>query len=168
MSGRQLLPACGTLRVISAARCGFTQALARVADRERSADGWLDHRAQLVRAQRDDGSTRDRGSREGDARLLRIDHAAGASTAGLDLRPTEVLIFGNPQAGTKLMQRAQTIGLELPLKVLVWQDASGKTWLGYDEPRWLAVRFGIAEQTTAVTDVMTSGLAAFAKHATGN
>jgi len=100
--------------------------------------------------------------------FLRIDHAAGASTAGLDLRPTEVLIFGNPQAGTKLMQRAQTIGLELPLKVLVWQDASGKTWLGYDEPSWLAVRFGIAEQTTAVTDAMTSGLAAFAKHATGN
>jgi uncharacterized protein (DUF302 family) len=100
--------------------------------------------------------------------FLRVDHAAGASTAGLDLHPTEVLIFGNPQAGTKLMQHNQAIGLELPLKVLVWQDAAGKTWLAYDEPRWLAARFGIAEQTTAVTDAMTSGLATFAKHATGN
>jgi len=100
--------------------------------------------------------------------FLRIDHAAGASAAGLDLRPTEVLLLGNPQAGTKLMQQTQTIGLELPLKVLVWQDASGKTWLGYDEPRWLATRFRIAEQTTAVTDAMTSGLAALAKQATGN
>ena len=100
--------------------------------------------------------------------FVRIDHAAGASSAGLDLRPTEVLIFGNPQAGTKLMQQTQTIGLELPLKVIVWQDASGKTWLGYDEPRWLAMRFGIAEQMTAVTDAMTSGLAAFAMHATGS
>jgi len=169
--GRKLSLTLACLRYSNGEQRGTPRihaALHRVPVRERNSDGWLDHGTQLVRAQRDDGSTRDRGSREGDARLLRIDHAAGASTAGLDLRPTEVLIFGNPQAGTKLMQQTQTIGLELPLKVIVWQDASGKTWLGYDEPRWLAMRFGIAEQMTAVTDAMTSGLAAFATHATGS
>ncbi len=98
--------------------------------------------------------------------FARIDHAAGAVSAGLDLRPTELLIFGNPQAGTKLMQQSQVIGLELPLKVLVWQDAAGQTWLSYDEPRWLAARYGIADQTAAVTDAMTNALAALAKHAT--
>ena len=61
--------------------------------------------------------------------FARIDHAAGAAEAGLTLRSTEVLIFGNPRAGTPLMQSIQTIGIDLPLKALVWQDVSGKTWL---------------------------------------
>jgi uncharacterized protein (DUF302 family) len=68
--------------------------------------------------------------------FARIDHAAGAVEAGLVLRPTELLIFGNSRAGTPLMQSVQTIGIELPLKVLVWQDAAGKTWLSYNEPMW--------------------------------
>jgi uncharacterized protein (DUF302 family) len=61
--------------------------------------------------------------------FARIDHAAGAIAAGLTLRPTEVLIFGHAKAGTPLMQAVQTIGIDLPLKALVWQDASGDTWL---------------------------------------
>ena len=61
--------------------------------------------------------------------FARIDHAAGARAVGLSLRPTEVLIFGNAQAGTPLTPSAQTIGIDLPLKVLVWQDISGNTWL---------------------------------------
>ena len=69
--------------------------------------------------------------------FARIDHAAGAAEAGFTLRPTELLIFGNPRAGTPLMQSVQTIGIDLPLKTLVWQDASGKTWLSYNEPSWL-------------------------------
>ena len=64
--------------------------------------------------------------------FARIDHAAGASAVGLSLRPTEVLIFGNSKGGTPLMQSVQTIGLDLPLKALVWQDISGKTWLSYN------------------------------------
>jgi uncharacterized protein (DUF302 family) len=65
--------------------------------------------------------------------FARIDHAAGASAVGLSLRPTEVLIFGNAKGGTPLMQSVQTIGLDLPLKALVWQDISGKTrYLGQD------------------------------------
>jgi uncharacterized protein (DUF302 family) len=75
--------------------------------------------------------------------FARIDHAGGASAAGLSLRPTEVLIFGNAKGGTPLMQAAQTAGIDLPLKALVWQDASGDTWLSWNDPAWLAARHGI-------------------------
>src|ERR1700760_2931434 len=63
-----------------------------------------------------------------------IDHAAGAAPAGLSLRPTEVLIFGNAKAGTPLMEAAQSIGIDLPLKVLVWRDENGATWVSYNHP----------------------------------
>lgn len=74
--------------------------------------------------------------------FARIDHAAGAEAAGLTLRPTELLIFGNAKAGTPLMQSHQTLGIDLPLKVLAWEDAAGKVWLSYNEPGWLAARHG--------------------------
>src|SRR4030095_11505857 len=77
---------------------------------------------------------------KGMAVFARIDHAAGAVEAGLSLRPTEVLIFGNAKTGTPLMQAVQTIAIDLPLKALVWQDASGDTWLSYNDPAWLAQR----------------------------
>jgi uncharacterized protein (DUF302 family) len=76
--------------------------------------------------------------------FARINHAALAAEAGLKLRPTEVIVFGNPRGGTPLMQANQTIGIDLPLKALVWQDASNKTWLSYNEPAWLAKRHEIA------------------------
>jgi uncharacterized protein (DUF302 family) len=69
--------------------------------------------------------------------FARIDHAAGATAVGLSLRPTELLIFGNAKAGTPLMQSVQAVGIDLPLKALVWQDASGNTWLSYNDPGWL-------------------------------
>jgi len=72
--------------------------------------------------------------------LARVNHAALAQQAGLALRPTEVILFGNPRGGTPLMQANQTLGIDLPLKALVWQDAVGKTWLSYNEPTWLARR----------------------------
>lgn len=62
--------------------------------------------------------------------FARIDHAAGAAKIGKTLRPTEVLIFGNPQGGTPFMECAQSVGIDLPLKALVWEDASGQVWLG--------------------------------------
>jgi uncharacterized protein (DUF302 family) len=68
--------------------------------------------------------------------MARIDHAAAAEKAGLSLRPTELFVFGNPKAGTLLMQKEQTLGIDLPLKVLVWEDESGKTWVSYNEPAW--------------------------------
>jgi uncharacterized protein (DUF302 family) len=98
--------------------------------------------------------------------FARIDHAAGATGAGLPLRPTEVLIFGNARAGTPLMQSVQTIGLDLPLKALVWQDASGKTWLSYNDPAWLAIRYGLSGETEAAVNIMASALEAMAKAAT--
>ena len=78
--------------------------------------------------------------------FCRIDHAAGAVAAGLQLRPTTVVIFGNAKGGTPLMQASQTIGIDLPLKVLVWADAGGQTWLSYNDPAWLTERHGIQAQ----------------------
>lgn len=102
----------------------------------------------------------------GMAILARIDHAAAAAKVGLDLRPTEVLIFGNPQAGTPLMQAAQTIGIDLPLKALVWQDQEGRTWLAYNDPSWLAKRHGADTGTDRALASMTEALAAVARQAT--
>jgi|SRR5581483_255907 len=98
--------------------------------------------------------------------MARIDHAGGAAKVGMTLRPTEVLIFGNPKGGTPLMQAAQTIGIDLPLKALVWQDEAGKTWIGYNDPTWLAKRHNIggAQQTVSA---MSSALAAIVKQAAG-
>jgi uncharacterized protein (DUF302 family) len=72
--------------------------------------------------------------------FARIDHAAGASKIGKILRPTEVFIFGNPQGGTPLMECAQSVGIDLPLKALVWEDASSQVWLSYNDPAYLAKR----------------------------
>jgi catalase len=83
--------------------------------------------------------------------FARINHAALAQEAGMALRPTEVVLFGNPRGGTPLMQANQTIGIDLPLKALVWEDASGKTWLSYNEPDWLAKRHGVTGLEAAVT-----------------
>ena len=77
--------------------------------------------------------------------FARVDHAAGAASIGKTLRPTEVLIFGNPQGGTPFMECAQSAGIDLPLKALVWQDESGQVWLGYNDPAWLAARHGAAQ-----------------------
>lgn len=77
--------------------------------------------------------------------FARIDHAAGASKIGKTLRPTELLIFGNPQGGTPFMECAQTVGIDLPLKALVWDDAAGQTWLSYNDPAYLGQRHGAAQ-----------------------
>ena len=98
--------------------------------------------------------------------FARIDHAAGATAVGLSLRPTEVLIFGNAKGGTPLMNSVQTIGLDLPMKALVWQDASGDTWLSYNDPAWLAKRHGIGAETEPAVNNMTAALNALAKAAT--
>jgi len=74
--------------------------------------------------------------------FARIDHAAGAQKIGKTLRPTELLIFGNPQGGTPLMECAQSVGIDLPLKALAWEDASGQVWLGYNDPQYLVTRHG--------------------------
>jgi uncharacterized protein (DUF302 family) len=95
-----------------------------------------------------------------------IDHAAGAAAVGLSLRPTELLIFGNARGGTPLMELVQTIGIDLPLKALVWQDASGITWLSYNDPSWLAKRHGLDPGVRATASVMTAALEQMARSAT--
>src|SRR3989440_12322087 len=99
--------------------------------------------------------------------FTRIDHAAGASEAGLELRPTEVIIFGNARGGTPLMQSVQTVGIDLPLKALVWQDAANKTWLSYNEPGWIAQRHGVAGAESTI-DKMADLLSAIARKAAGS
>src|SRR5689334_10916538 len=98
--------------------------------------------------------------------IARVDHAKAAAGAGLSLRPTEVLIFGNPKVGTALMQAAQTIGIDLPLKALAWQDEHEKTWLGYNDPTWIAERHGIAAETDRTLALMSKALSAAAAKAT--
>ena len=98
--------------------------------------------------------------------FARIDHAAGATAAGLSLAPTELLIFGNAKGGTLLMQSVQAIGIDLPLKVLVWQDASGTTWLSYNDPAYLARRHDLADSANATVTAMSGALKAIAVKAT--
>jgi uncharacterized protein (DUF302 family) len=98
--------------------------------------------------------------------FARIDHAAGATEVGLSLRPTELLIFGNAKGGTPLMQSVQTIGIDLPLKALVRQDASGTTWLSYNDPNWLAQRHGLGPGGHAAISALGTALEAMARTAT--
>ena len=96
--------------------------------------------------------------------FARIDHAAGAAAVGLSLRPTEVVIFGNPKGGTVLMQDDQRAGLDLPLKALVWEDAAGKTFVTYNDPAAMARRFTIGHP--AAIEAMTAVLKAIVAAAT--
>lgn len=99
--------------------------------------------------------------------FARIDHAAGAAEAGLTLAPTELMIFGNARGGTPMMQSAQTVGIDLPLKAPVWQDASGKTWLSYNEASWIAQRHGVADAQPVVSK-MADLLSAISRKAAGS
>ncbi len=98
--------------------------------------------------------------------VARIDHAAAARRAGLELPPTELLIFGNPALGTPLMQSARTAGLDLPLKVLAWEDAEGTVWVTYADPAALAQRHGITDRAEIIGR-MTAALDRFTATATG-
>lgn len=89
--------------------------------------------------------------------FARVNHAAGAKKTGQDLKPTELLIFGNPKLGTPLMQAERKIGLDLPLKALAWEDASGKVWLAYTAPAALKARHGVSGRD-AVFQKMTGAL----------
>jgi len=97
--------------------------------------------------------------------FARIDHAAGAAAAGLSLRPTELVIFGNAKGGTALMQDRQTAGIDLPLKALVWEDGDGKAWLGYNDPKWIAQRHGLGAVSAPAVEAMTKILQTIAKEA---
>jgi uncharacterized protein (DUF302 family) len=86
--------------------------------------------------------------------FVRIDHAAGAASVAMPLRPTELLIFGSPRGGTPLMQSNQVVGIDLPLKILGWQDADGHSWLTYNDPTWFARRHHLGPATDANVDAL--------------
>jgi uncharacterized protein (DUF302 family) len=95
-----------------------------------------------------------------------VNHAAAAADVGLTLRPTDLLIFGSPKGGTPLMQSVQTIGIDLPLKALVWQDEKGMTWLSYNDMTWLVERHGGATDAETAVRAAAGALDAIAKEAT--
>ena len=77
--------------------------------------------------------------------FARVDHSGEAGKVGLQMRPTRLLIFGSPQAGTPLMQAAPTVAIDLPLKALFWKDAAGRVWLTYNDPSYLQARHDFPE-----------------------
>lgn len=93
--------------------------------------------------------------------FARVDHSAGAAKIGKTLRPTELLIFGNPQGGTPFIECAQTVGIDLPLKALIWEDASGQVWLGYNDTAFLAKRHEVPACAAAAN--LASAVAALAR-----
>lgn len=97
--------------------------------------------------------------------FARIDHAAGAASVDMTLRPTQLLIFGNPEGGTPLMQNAQTMGIELPLKALVYEDADGQVRVAFNDPAFLADRHGMAN-AAQIAERMGGLLDALGKDAT--
>jgi uncharacterized protein (DUF302 family) len=98
--------------------------------------------------------------------FARIDHAAGAKDAGLSLRPTLLLVFGNARGGTPMMEANQQAGIDLPLKLLAWQDGAGKTWLTYNDPQWIAQRYGLSHEVEPTVKALSGALAAISKDAT--
>ena len=92
--------------------------------------------------------------------FARIDHAAGAAKVGQTLRPTQLLIFGNPKVGTALMSSSQSAGLDLPIRVAAWEDVQGQVWIGYTAPAALAERHGINDRGPVI-DKMTGALGKF-------
>jgi uncharacterized protein (DUF302 family) len=97
--------------------------------------------------------------------FARVDHAAGAVKAGLALRPTQLLILGNPTGGTPLMQDRQRAGIDLPVKALAWEDADGRVWLSYNDAAWIAQRHALGAQSRAAVETMAAGVAALTKAA---
>lgn len=97
--------------------------------------------------------------------FIRINHAQGAQKVGKKLRPTELIIFGNPKVGTPLMQCAQSAAIDLPQKALIWQDEQGRVWLSYNDPDYLVERHDIAGCAEVVKKIK-GALGNFAKAAT--
>jgi len=92
--------------------------------------------------------------------FARIDHAGNAAQVGMELRPTELLIFGHPKGGTPLMQDKQTAGIDLPVKALAWEDEAGAVWLTYNEATWLATRHNLGASSKDAIEAIEAGLAA--------
>jgi uncharacterized protein (DUF302 family) len=104
---------------------------------------------------------------KGVTNFARIDHAAGAASVRLSLRPTTLVVFGHPAAGTPLMQAAQTTGIDLPLKVLVWEAADGSVNVTYNDPSWIATRHELDSQVNQAVAAISTVLKTFTVRAAG-
>jgi len=96
--------------------------------------------------------------------VVRVDHAAAAKSVDMELRPTQVLFFGNPKLGTQLMQSDQLAGLELPMRVLAWEAEDGSTWLGYHSPQTVVDSLNLQNVSDA-TNMMITAMEAFTEYA---
>lgn len=99
--------------------------------------------------------------------VTRWSHHAGAKKAGIPLRPTELLLFGNPKLGSHFFTSNQTAGIDLPMKALAWKDKKGQVWLTYNDPAYIAGRHDIADRAKIVAK-MTGALNKLTNVATGN
>ena len=90
--------------------------------------------------------------------FAKIDHSTAAADVGMSLRSTEVVIFGNAKGGTLFMQEHQAAGIDLPLKALVYQDASGRVFLAYNDPHWIAERHGLGSEVAAAVEGMVKSV----------
>jgi uncharacterized protein (DUF302 family) len=95
-----------------------------------------------------------------------VDHGKNAAEAGLELGPCILMLFGNPRAGTLLMQLKREAGIDLPLKALVWTDRDGDTWLGWNDPAWIAERHGLGSAAEATVSAIAAGMDRLAAAAT--
>jgi uncharacterized protein (DUF302 family) len=100
--------------------------------------------------------------------FARIDHGANAREVEMPLRPTELLLFGSPRGGTPLMQEHQSVGIDLPLKALVWEDEAEQVWLTYNDVGWLAERHGLGASSASSVEAIRASTAALAAAATGS
>jgi len=107
-------------------------------------------------------------ARRGLILFARINHADGAAKAGMQLRPTELVIFGHPRGGTPLMQDRQTAGIDLPVKALAWEDAEGNVWLTYNDARWIMRRHSLGAQSVDAVNAIAAGLSSLAEEATAS
>lgn len=124
----------------------------------RSADGFDATAARLIAAI----------SAKGLTLFADIDHARGAAQAGLQLRPTRLLIFGNAKGGTPLMQVRQVIGIDLPLRALVWEDEATAAWVSYEDPTALALRYGLGPESERTVQALAGVLRALTQAAVGS
>lgn len=98
--------------------------------------------------------------------FARVDHAKNATEVGMELRPTELLVYGHPRGGTPLMLDRQSAGIDLPVKALAWEDEHGRVWLTYNSAEWLAARHGLGAPSAAAVAAIGAGMAALASTAT--
>ncbi len=105
--------------------------------------------------------------RRGMAIFARIDHAANASAAGLQLRPTQLFIFGYPEAEGPVLARCPALGLDLPRKVLVWEDETAKVWISHNDPVWLGRHYGADPEVLALLRPIATSFTGIALEAGG-